>query len=185
MANRALGALATATILSTSSISWAQDAPDADDDAAGSDATLGESEAVDQDAAPGDVEDGDAQDAGADDGGDDSSNGTGDSGSTVDPGVFDEAGPPGTPTVASAPDPGGLSDQEAGADHSPSWGDAAPAAKEVQGPSGYAPVDGCDGCSASEKGESGPLVFAVAALVAAWRRRRARWAPPVSRSSAR
>lgn len=171
MANRALCALATAAILSASSITWAQEAPDAGDGTTGADATLGESGAGDQDAAPGDVEDG-----GMDDG------------SAIDPGIFDDAGLPGAPSVPGAPDPGGASVPQnmenepapaaagppanAGPHVSASWGDAAPAAREVQGPNAYAPVDGCAGCSTGEKGESGPLAFVLAALVAGWRGRR-------------
>lgn len=207
MAIRALGALATAVILSTASSSWGQDAPGATDGATGSDATLGEDGSADQGTAPGD------DDGGADDGGDASSGGADDSGSAINPGILDDAAfpsapgipsvpeipsspslpssPAGVPTVPpSPPDPGDASDQgyvqqgtddepptvddasfvEAGTEVSASWGDAAPAAEQVLGQ--YPPVDGCGGCSTGDTGKSGPLVFILAALVAAWRCRR-------------
>jgi MYXO-CTERM domain-containing protein len=184
MAIRALGALATAAILSTASSSWGQEAPDAADDATGSDATLGDDAAADQDTAPGD------EDGGADDSGDAAfpdvpgvpsipaipSNSSVPSYPVVGPTVT--TGPSGTSDQANIPqgsdnEPTPVDDgspAEAGPEVGPSWGDAAPAAEQVQGL--LRPDDGCGGCSTGDTGNSGPLVVTLAALVAAWRSRR-------------
>jgi MYXO-CTERM domain-containing protein len=198
MATRALAALATAVILSTASTSWGQDAPGpADsDDATGPDAAFGDDGAVDQDTAPDDVEDG-----GADDSGGAIDPGILDDAAFPNvPGVpsvpalpnnpSPSSYPAGVPTApTSAPNPGGATDQtvpqatddepttvddgsspEAGPQVSASWGDAAPAAEQIAGQ--VRPDDGCGGCSTGDSGKSGPLVFVLAAFVAAWSCRR-------------
>ena len=177
MAIRALGALATVVILSAASSSWGQESPDADDAAAGSDATFGQDGADGQDGAPGDGDDGGTSSSDADD-----------SGNTVDPVAV-----PTAPTPTGPPDPGAASDQpavpqatdneptavddgasaEAGQEVGPSWGDAAPPAEQVGGL--FPREDGCSGCSTGDTGQSGPAVFVLAAaLVVAWRCHRRR-----------
>jgi MYXO-CTERM domain-containing protein len=113
-----------------------------------------------------------------------------DVGSLEPPGV--PAGPTGDttvgPTAPSATDTPATDDasatiadngssEEGGAEVA-AWGDAAPAAKEIESPSNVAaPVIGCGGCSTSDTGESGALTLVFAAIVLAWRCRRSHRGP--------
>jgi MYXO-CTERM domain-containing protein len=58
------------------------------------------------------------------------------------------------------------------------WGDAAPAAREIESPSNVAaPVIGCGGCSTSDTGAQGALAVVFAAIAVAWRCRRSHRGP--------
>ena len=58
------------------------------------------------------------------------------------------------------------------------WGDAAPAAREIESPSNVAaPIIGCGGCSTSDTGAQGAMALVFAAVAVAWRSRRNHRAP--------
>jgi MYXO-CTERM domain-containing protein len=117
-----------------------------------------------------------------------------DVGSLEPPGVPVGMGPTGDttvgPTAPSATDTPATDDASAtiadngssgeGGAEVAAWGDAAPAAKEIESPSNVAaPVIGCGGCSTSDTGESGALTLVFAAIVLAWRCRRSHRGPGI------